>query len=778
MRKTPNPQKKYYFSDKLRNQLAQIPHYPLTIVEAPSGFGKTTAVREYLKEHLPQGAREYWYTCLGESATAWKGICELLSHVNETAAGDLKSLDVPTIDTLFYMVASLRNFRCKTETYLVIDNYHLLDCGFPRELIDAFSMHGSPDLHMIFITQQLGVRQRFSVHNDNIHAIGASSFFFDREGTAKLFQMEGIRLAGDELEKLFISTEGWISAIRLQMINYAETGSFDLTADIEQLVENAIWNRLDPDEKDFLLSVSVMDSFTALQAAIMLDLEVLPDKIEEMLKTNDFIRYLPDKQLYSMHSILHNYLRNLFHYHRSEQYQNQVYQKAGRSCAASAQLYSAAKFFFQVRDFDAILALPFSCAYFDNEKEKQQPELIFAIIDECPEETLCKYPFTMLVFGYQAFFHGRLENYQKLCRLLGQTVERKMGFDREQLKKIEGEYTLLASMADFNDIFALEAGHKKAWGILRRPSEILPRGALLGCATPSVLSVIWRESGELENGLAQVDELSSLYRKLAKGSGSGIKSLLRAEALLMRGEDDSAEILCHKALYAARSYNQVSICICAELVLALIAILRGDADGYSAAAGNIQNYAKETPGIPILRMVEQCMSAISLALGIKDYVAPWLHDMESIKKVLYAPVVPLAQPIYLKLLLMDKRYNELYGISNFLADSSKNPTGNIKYLMPKVYRSIYLAMAKRGSGNLAEARKHLNEALDLALPDQIFLPFAHQEHMADFLSECFVGLSGTFSGESTLSSPAGAKNPPRAMRTGAPDRPFAGRRIA
>lgn len=778
MRKIPNLHRKYYFSDKLRSQLAQIPYYPLTVVEAPSGFGKTTAVREYLNEHLPRGACEYWYTCLGESAMAWRGFCELLSHVNKTAAGDIKSLDIPTLDTLFYMVAYLRNFRCEAETYLVVDNYHLLDCGFPRELIDAFSMHGNPDLHMIFITQQLGARQRFSVHNDNIHAIGASSFFFDREGTARLFQMEGIRLAGDELEKLFISTEGWISAIRLQMINYVETGSFDLTADIEQLVENAIWNRLDPDEKDFLLSVSVMDSFTSLQAAIMLDLEVLPDKIEEMLKTNDFIRYLPDKQLYSMHSILHDYLKNLFHYHRTEHYQNQVYQKAGRSCAASAQLYNAAKFFFKVRDFDSILALPFSREYFDNEKEKQQPEFISAIIGECPEETLCKYPFTMLVLGYQAFSHGQLENYQKLCRLLGQTVQNGTGSDKEQLKKIEGEYTLLASMADFNDIFKLEKSHKKAWGILGRPSEILPSGTLWGYDTPSVLSIVWRESGELESELTQMDELSSLYRRLAKGQGSGIKSVLRAEVLLMRGEDDPAEILCHKALYAARSYNRANICICAELVLALIAILRGDADGYSAAAANIQTYAKENSSVPILRLAEQCMSAISAALGIKDYVAPWLRDIESIKKVLYAPVVPLAQPIYLKLLLMDKRYNELYGISNYLADSSKNAAGNIRYLMPKVYRSIYLAMAKRGGGNIAEARKHLNEALDLALPDQIFLPFAHQAHMADFLSECFVGLSGAFSAESALSPAAGAKESPRAMRAGATDRPFVGRRIA
>lgn len=45
-----NTKKNRYFSNKLKRKLEQIPHYALTVVEAQSGFGKTTAVREYLKK--------------------------------------------------------------------------------------------------------------------------------------------------------------------------------------------------------------------------------------------------------------------------------------------------------------------------------------------------------------------------------------------------------------------------------------------------------------------------------------------------------------------------------------------------------------------------------------------------------------------------------------------------------------------------------------------------------------------------------------------------------
>ncbi len=96
----------------------------------------------------------------------------------------------------------------------------------------------------------------------------------------------------------------------------------------------------------------------------------------------------------------------------------------------------------------------------------------------------------------------------------------------------------------------------------------------------------------------------------------------------MRGEDKQAEILCHKALYEARSKQQISICLCVELILARIAILRGDVDGYFTAVGNIEGYAKESSHSYVLRMVDLCFSVISLALGVTDKVAKWVYDIE------------------------------------------------------------------------------------------------------------------------------------------------------
>ena len=58
-------QQKIYLADKLKNELAQIPFYPLTVVVSPSGFGKTTAVREYFRMLAGKNACRTMQGCTG-----------------------------------------------------------------------------------------------------------------------------------------------------------------------------------------------------------------------------------------------------------------------------------------------------------------------------------------------------------------------------------------------------------------------------------------------------------------------------------------------------------------------------------------------------------------------------------------------------------------------------------------------------------------------------------------------------------------------------------------
>ncbi|RBP66752.1 AAA domain-containing protein [Alkalibaculum bacchi] len=178
--------KDYYLSGRLLQELEKILDYPLTVIEAPSGAGKTTAVREYLKEYIPQSVNEYWYTAIGETpARVWEYIYDAFYPFDSETAEALKYLGTPARETLGDIARLLKSCRCEAPTVLVIDNYQLIQSDIQREIISALSYNGSSNLHIVIITQELDLPAPGSTYNSRILTIGKDTLFFTARGEGK-----------------------------------------------------------------------------------------------------------------------------------------------------------------------------------------------------------------------------------------------------------------------------------------------------------------------------------------------------------------------------------------------------------------------------------------------------------------------------------------------------------------------------------------------------------------------------------------------------------------
>lgn len=384
----------------------------------------------------------------------------------------------------------------------------------------------------------------------------------------------------------------------------------------------------------------------------MLGEETLSDNIKNLLKYNDFIRYFPREKIYVMHSILQNYLRNHFYQYQPESFKTRVLRTAGQCCIAESDYFTAAKFFFEVKDFDSIFSIPFNGIYLTNKRENNMIGFLKKIINGCPEEIMCKYPFVLIMFSYLFRMDGENEYYHKLYRLVELVIKTNpTGLSSDELRLLKGEFLLLTSLTKYNDIKKVHEGQKAAYELLGGPSKYKLNKLPITLGGTSVLSMFWHESGCLDETLADMKKNLPYHMKLTRGQGIGADSVLHAEIMLMRGDDVQAEILCHKALYQARSKKEICICLCAEQVLARIAILPGDEDGFFTAIDNIKNYAKESPNLYILRMVDICLSVISVALDTTDLIAKWFWDTEIINKKVYTRAVPYVNILHSHLLV-------------------------------------------------------------------------------------------------------------------------------
>ena len=62
------------------------------------------------------------------------------------------------------------------------------------------------------------------------------------------------------------------------------------------------------------------------------------------------------------------------------------------------------------------------------------------------------------------------------------------------------------------------------------------------------------------------------------------------------------------------------------------------------------------------------------------------------------------------------------------------------YILPQIYTYIYLAIANKETGETIKAHKFLKEAIKLAEPDRIYMPFVHNySSISELMAETVIG---------------------------------------
>ena len=128
--------KKLYFPSRVTEALRGIPDYALCIVEAPMGYGKTTAVREYLNR-----ARNHvlWQRVYDSSlGSFWNGFSRLFGELDNERSQSLLQLGFPG-DAISAQEALnlIVEIELPVKTVLVIDDYHLIDSPRVNSFIEC-----------------------------------------------------------------------------------------------------------------------------------------------------------------------------------------------------------------------------------------------------------------------------------------------------------------------------------------------------------------------------------------------------------------------------------------------------------------------------------------------------------------------------------------------------------------------------------------------------------------------------------------------------------------
>lgn len=703
----------HYYSPRLLKKLEGILMTPVTVVEAPSGYGKTTGVRDYLNENLPKGTSLYWWSADEDSPeTSWTRLCKELEHIDPAGGKELLSAGFPRLMSAWEIGKIINSLCCNTKSVLVLDDFHFLQKNLPRTVMSAFLSYAGSKLHLVIITQTSRPFPLSFFEQANIHHIRAEDLRLDTKDVQHYCHLCNVSVSKEEAQQLYEYTEGWIVALYLIVLQMQRGEGLSPGLSLLQLMESIVWKNMSNQGKEIFFHISLFPSVTIEQICFLLNADPLPESVFTILEETPFVRYDAEEHRYVPHAILRKMLlRRLkaadIHTRMS------CYSRAGAWYARGGEIVNALSCFYKVSDYESILSLPLTGMTLARIDDVPFTELIAEVLADCPIELKRKYPISLLRIAYAFIGADKFDQAVALMEEIKDIIEKVE--DEIQRNTLMGEWTLVSAYLVFPDIIKMEPIMKKAARMIEGRCKTFDPRESFAFGLPLMI-FFHRTPGYLDKEIQALSNIMELF-SIFTGVKGGSDVQMKAESAFYRGCLEEAEILCYQAAYFAREERQWPLRAGTTNLMAQLAYKRGSNNDLSQYVKELE----ETIGPdPICSYATQMLGMdYCVWLGLTQLVPEWMqNDLSAF------PDAPSWFKIYwsyyyLGILLQDKEYAQLLGA----AEAAIMECRESGYLMAEIYLYVIVAMGCFEMGQQEKAFTYVKEALVKAEPDGLYLPF-------------------------------------------------------
>ena len=274
----------------------------LTLVSAPTGFGKSTLVTSWLAERdqpaawlsLDQGDNDpvrFWSYLVAAIQTIHPQIGVEARQI--ISASQLRSTEIVAI-SLLNDISQLA-----ADLVLVLDDYHIIEAGQVHESLSYILEHQPPNLHIILITRvdpSISLA-RLRVHRQLSEIRAEDLQFSSQEAASLLNEKMGLSLNPDQIEALNTHTESWVVGLQLAALSLQGQPSYDRFIEqftgghqfiLDYLTEEVL-DTLPKNQREFLLQTSILERFCGALCQAVTGDPSSGQTLDEIRKRNLFL---------------------------------------------------------------------------------------------------------------------------------------------------------------------------------------------------------------------------------------------------------------------------------------------------------------------------------------------------------------------------------------------------------------------------------------------------------------------------------------------------------
>ena len=706
-----------YISERLQESLRPISRCRMTTVVAPMGYGKTTAVSWFLEQRAKTEAvriiRISVYS--GNLMIFWKSVQDAFARAG---LDFLRDYACPTdavgggilADGLCHELAG------KTPCYIFIDDFHLLTDDRASAFLCTLANRLPENVHLIVAS-----RDRFLPAADivrlgsRVYQIGVEQLRLNHTELAVYAHRCGTELSDEQIDSLLYSSEGWFSAVYLNLRTLSERGALpDRDSDIYAMFIAAMIDPLPERQRELLAVMGLADEFTAEMARFVTDNGDAQELLDLLTAQNAFVKYLPDGVTYRFHHMMKECAERTFLL-LPKQKQELYLQRFGSWYESRRQYLHAMSSYRKCGDFDSLLRVVQKDAGIL--LASLDPQRVLSSIEDCPVDVLKRHPLSILVLMRSMFNWRQIPKMLELKALLLSAIDDNGELSEAERGNLLGECDLIMSFLSYNDISAMSRLHRSASSQMSRIAISIHKSGGWTFGSPSVLMMFHRAPGKMQSELADMDKCMPHYYKITDGHGQGAEKIMRAESAFAQGRFTDAHIELESAYARIEGNEQENMALCCDFLAWRLSLCADVEMRYTFEQRREQLLRQHNAAW--LNILDAASAYYHALLGKTERIPEVFsaHRLSSIS--ILAPGKPMIEMIENQVLLAQGAYAKVIGRS----ERQLAVCEAMHYALVALHVKLQTAAAYEALGKRAEACRLLDQALKDAAPDGIMIPF-------------------------------------------------------
>ncbi len=699
-----------FFSEALETKLQKVKTCTLSALEAPAGYGKTTAIRQLFGE---RDAAVCWFTAVeGMADNSFRWFIRQLGAVDEITARRLEDLGYLNRSNAEQAARILSELQTSGPLTLVFDNFQFALQSWQPQVLDALAKCGEGGLRTVFISQNFGrLRDVLNALEGSVCYIRSRDLLLSEDDIDAYARQLSIPVTGNEIRAIHRKTNGWTAAVALYLENLREGLSDGSGEGLDELLAATFWQKLDDQQRQALLRVCLFDRISHSTLDTLVPDDLLPQEaLAQLLRRAPLVLYRETRRAWYPHELLTAFLRRRL-METDADFQSQVLRASAEVFKANGQTREAVGCYYRARDYEAILACELVCLTTEHFDGVPYTELARTVLESCPEEVQRRYPYSLLRLCYALYagcafqeFHAQMRRVRALLEQSGD----------EQLL---GEWHLMNALDSFPDLDKMKEQYETAETLMREPSKLFIKEEpfLFGCA--SMWYLFYAKPGTMLETADKLAEAMKVYNRLTNGHGAGAAEIYRGEAYSVQGRFEESDIQAYQAAFLSEQSGNATATYGAALLLGINAIYRSDMVGLQKAIDYLENKAQgyaflrdKTLGTYMVETVRGYLLGLMMETGRS---ALWTQgEADSLADLTFTNF--MIKTCRITDLLLKKEYKQ--AIASVEAALQLDP----RLISTSTQNFMYcgLALSYMAIGRLLKAAEYLDKSLTIAGQDK------------------------------------------------------------